>query len=934
MAEVGMATKAMAEFIGTFLLVFTVTCNVFTDVPIFAGVSIAFVLMVSIYSLGGISGANFNPAVSLALFGTKLLGDDAGISAAQFGTYVGSQLLGGIAASLASQRVFNDAVPLGPSKKFEMMEAGLCEFFYTFMLCFVVLNVATAKKNGGNQYYGMAIGFVIIAGAYGAGAVSGGCFNPAVAWGLGATTIIHNKSTVMVALVYTACECAGALVAVGAFRMLRPDNFVSAWTVSGNNTTPDGGIMLVSEFLGTFMLVLTVGLNVLVGSKAGAFSIAASLTSMIYALGSVSGAHFNPAVSTAILVSGRDKTFSAGTYCGYMGTQVVAGICAALVYQTILGDSMKLGPQGDYSLSQALVAEFVFTFVLAFVVLSVAVSTTTKSADMFGLAIGGCVTVGGNAIGAVSGGSLNPAVSFGIATGSLIAGGGTGSIMNAFYYTAVDLAAGALAAGVFRVVHMVDHQEQLLNETSEGVSTPLSKCLAEFVGTFLLVFTVASNVLTEVPVFAGVSIAFVLMVSIYSLGGISGANFNPAVSAALALSKALGGPGIDFTTFAQYVPSQLAGGLAANFGYTMLFGGSIALSPTEHHGIAEAGLCELLYTFMLCFVVFNVAVAKNNQPNQYYGLAIGFVIIAGAFGAGAVSGGCFNPAVAIGLSGTFTMYKTYVFCELLGATLAAVLFMLLRSDLLSERVQSIVLSGPLPDIAKKLTSEFLGTFMLVVTVGLNVLVGSKAGAFSIAASLTSMIYALGSVSGAHFNPAVSTAILFSGRDGTFTIGSYIGYMGTQVVAGICAALTYQSILHDSMKLGPKGDYSLIQALIAEFAFTFVLAFVVLSVALSTTTKSADMFGLAIGGCVTVGGNAIGAVSGGSLNPAVSFGIATGSVIAGGGMGSIMNAWHYTAAELAGGFVAAMIFRATHAVDQKEGYANVPAAYSQSNVLVS
>jgi aquaporin Z len=459
MAEVGMPAKAMAEFIGTFLLVFTVTCNVFTEVPIFAGVSIAFVLMVSIYSLGGISGANFNPAVSLSLFATKLLGDEAGIGAAQFGTYIASQLLGGIAASLASQRVFNDAIPLGPSKKFGMMEAGVCEFIYSFMLCFVVLNVATAKKNQGNQYYGMAIGFVIIAGAYGAGAVSGGCFNPAVAWGLGATTIAQNKSTVMIALVYTGCECAGALVAAGAFRLLRPDNFASAGTVSGTSTTAGTGIMLISEFLGTFMLVVTVGLNVLVGSKAGAFSIAASLTSMIYALGSVSGAHFNPAVSTAIMVSGRDKTFGVGSYVGYMGTQIVAGMCAALAYQTILHDSMKLGPQGDYSLTQALIAEFAFTFVLAFVVLSVAVSTTTKSADMFGLAIGGCVTVGGNAIGAVSGGSLNPAVSFGIATGSLIAGGGMGSIMNAFGYSAAELAGGIFAAMIFRATHAADQKE-------------------------------------------------------------------------------------------------------------------------------------------------------------------------------------------------------------------------------------------------------------------------------------------------------------------------------------------------------------------------------------------------------------------------------------------------------------------------------------------
>merc|ERR1719321_2278236 len=90
---------------------------------------------------------------------------------------------------------------------------------------------------------------------------------------------------------------------------------------------------LVSEFLGTFFLVLTVGLNVLGSSKAGAFSIAAALMSMIYALGNVSGAHFNPAVTMAILLSGRDKMAGGVGMAGaYMATQIIAGCMAGWVY--------------------------------------------------------------------------------------------------------------------------------------------------------------------------------------------------------------------------------------------------------------------------------------------------------------------------------------------------------------------------------------------------------------------------------------------------------------------------------------------------------------------------------------------------------------------------------------------------------------------------
>merc|ERR1719484_483821 len=100
----------------------------------------------------------------------------------------------------------------------------------------------------------------------------------------------------------------------------------------------------------------------------------------------------------------------------------------------------------------------------------------------------------------------------------------------------------------------------------------ISKSVAEFVGTYLLVFTVGCNVLGGAGLWAAVSIASVLMVSIYALGGISGANFNPAVSATLGITKALGGPGMEFKDVGIYCGVQLAAGLAAGFAYFGLFG--------------------------------------------------------------------------------------------------------------------------------------------------------------------------------------------------------------------------------------------------------------------------------------------------------------------------------------------------------------------------
>merc|ERR1719277_2752285 len=169
------------------------------------------------------------------------------------------------------------------------------------MLCFVVLNVAVSRKyeppNPGNQFYGLAIGFVIVAGAYGAGVVSGGCFNPAVAIGIDTSSAGLGFGW---CIFYTVFEIIGAALAVVAFRLVRPEDF-GADPFDATSRSPK----LVSEFLGTYMLVLTVGLNVLGNSPAGAFSIAASLMCMIYALGDVSGAHFNPAVTLALMLTSQ-----------------------------------------------------------------------------------------------------------------------------------------------------------------------------------------------------------------------------------------------------------------------------------------------------------------------------------------------------------------------------------------------------------------------------------------------------------------------------------------------------------------------------------------------------------------------------------------------------------------------------------------------------
>ena len=400
--ESQMGAKLLGEFVGTFLLIFTVGCNVLAGNAVWAGVSIACVLMVSIYALGGISGANFNPAVSVCLAITHMMGGPGDMDTKTAGLYITTQMVAGVCAGLAYSALYWDSFNLAPAKGFSLLEAGFVEMMYTFMLCFVVLNAAVAKPT---QYYGLAIGFVIVAGAYGAGAISGGCFNPAVAFGIDASSAFLGFGW---CLVYIIFELIGAALAAVAFKVVRPDQF------GATGGTPLGA-KLVSEFLGTYFLVLTVGLNVLASSPAAAFSIAASLMCMIYALGDVSGAHFNPAVTVAIAGCGRNK-ISPSDVGAYIVAQVAGGIAAGFSYKALYGGkSFGLGPVGGHSWGEVAVAESVFTFVLCFVVLSVAISEKTSAPEFFGLAIGSCVTVGGFAIGGISGGSLNPAVSAGIA---------------------------------------------------------------------------------------------------------------------------------------------------------------------------------------------------------------------------------------------------------------------------------------------------------------------------------------------------------------------------------------------------------------------------------------------------------------------------------------------------------------------------------------
>jgi len=164
------------EFIGTFFLVLTIGCTGLAAAPgVIAPLAIGAVLMSLVYAGGHISGGHYNPAVTLGVF---LRGR---CPASDVLPYWGAQLLGAASAAWIVGLALRGA-PLTPFVA-PVVGAFLAEFLFTFALVYVVLNVATAKATDGNSYFGLAIGFTVLAGAFAVGRVSGAAFNPAVAIG-------------------------------------------------------------------------------------------------------------------------------------------------------------------------------------------------------------------------------------------------------------------------------------------------------------------------------------------------------------------------------------------------------------------------------------------------------------------------------------------------------------------------------------------------------------------------------------------------------------------------------------------------------------------------------------------------------------------------------------------------------------------------------
>ena len=213
----------------------------------------------------------------------------------------------------------------------------------------------------------------------------------------------------------------------------------------------------------------------------------------------------------------------------------------------------------------------------------------------------------------------------------------------------------------------------------------MNKYITEFIGTFFLVLTIGCTViLSGAGVVPPLAIGAALMVMIFAGGHISGGHYNPAVTLGVLIRGKVNPADVVPYWVAQFV----AAAVAALFTSKMLRAGAPVTAIAPHVG--PALLAEFLFTFALVYVVLNTATAEGTSGNSFYGLAIGMTVMTGAFAVGDISGGAFNPAVALGICilgiSSWGNIWIYLVANFAAAVVAVVIFQLINPPMQSTPI--------------------------------------------------------------------------------------------------------------------------------------------------------------------------------------------------------------------------------------------------------
>ena len=206
-------SKYLVELIGTFFLVLAIgMVSIEPTAGDFAPLAVGAVLMAMIYAGGHVSGAHYNPAVTIAFVIRRRL-DSADVA-----PYLAAQIIAAVGAAGTVMLLKGSGAAIEPSDLMaNLPEVLVAEFVFTFALVFVILNVAIARGTEGNGYYGLAISAIVVAGAYAVGGISGAVFNPAVAVGI----CVLGMSAWNQIWIYLVANFAGAIAAAIAFQWIK-----------------------------------------------------------------------------------------------------------------------------------------------------------------------------------------------------------------------------------------------------------------------------------------------------------------------------------------------------------------------------------------------------------------------------------------------------------------------------------------------------------------------------------------------------------------------------------------------------------------------------------------------------------------------------------------------------------------------------------------
>jgi aquaporin Z len=199
---------------------------------------------------------------------------------------------------------------------------------------------------------------------------------------------------------------------------------------------------LLTEFVGSFVFMTVIALAGGIGQLAP-LAIGLALCAMVYMGGHVSGAHYNPAVSLAMLLR---RVIDARTMVAYWGAQVLAALLAFTFGYMLTGHATGIHPGANVSWLSALAAELIFSAALVTVILNVAATRATGGNSFYGIAIGFTVAAGAFAVGPISGAAFNPAVGIGATVAGALFGHGSWSDL--WLYVVGPFAGAAIAAGI------------------------------------------------------------------------------------------------------------------------------------------------------------------------------------------------------------------------------------------------------------------------------------------------------------------------------------------------------------------------------------------------------------------------------------------------------------------------------------------------------